>query len=144
MLDERDQRLADHMREGAGASGGEAQHLKAVRQRAGMAALAAIFDVVMDRVVVGRDGLEGGKISFGDGAARDVEALADRKILEKPAVRKAVPPPVECFALNHLSLLPSCHCERSAALLAMTRGMNGLEPHSIGRPPVTGIIAPVM
>jgi hypothetical protein len=64
------------MREGAGASGGEAQHLKAVRQRAGMAALAAIFDVVMDRVVVGRDGLEGRKISLGDGAARDIEALA--------------------------------------------------------------------
>src|SRR6266480_5877736 len=107
LLDESDQRLADHMREGAGASGGEAQHLKAVRQRAGMAALAAIFDVVMDRVVVGRDGLEGRKISLGDGAARDIEALADRKIFEKPAFRKAVPPPVETFAVGHLSLLPS-------------------------------------
>src|SRR5437868_7934913 len=92
------------MREGAGASGGEAQHLKAVRQRTGMAALAAIFDVVMDRVVVGRDGLEGRKIGLRDGAARDVEALAERKILEKPAFRKAVPPPVKCFALSHLSL----------------------------------------
>src|SRR5207237_193141 len=95
------------MRESAGAGGGEAQHLKAVRQRAGMAALAAIFDVVMDRVVVGRDGLGGRKISLGDGAARDIEALADRKICEKPAFRKAVPPPVERFALNHPSLLPS-------------------------------------
>src|SRR5439155_1084211 len=42
-----------------------------------------------------------------DGAARDIEALADRKILEKPAFRKAVPPPVETFAVGHLSLLPS-------------------------------------
>src|SRR5205814_5256462 len=102
LLDERDQRLADHMREGAGASGGEAQHLKAVRQRAGMAALAAIFEVVMDRVVIGRDGLEGRKISLGDSAARDVEALADRKVLEKPAVWKAVAPPVERFAVGHV------------------------------------------
>src|SRR2546423_15710541 len=90
------------MREGAGASGGEAQHLKAVRQRAGMAALAAIFDVVMDRVVVGRDGLEGREISLGDGAARDIEAPPNPKILEKPAVRKAVPPPAESFDVRHV------------------------------------------
>src|SRR4051812_18626646 len=90
------------MREGAGASGGEAQHLKAVRQRAGMAALAAIFDVVMDRVGVGRDGLEGRKISLGDGAARDIEALADPKFYKNPPSRKALPPRVETFAVGHV------------------------------------------
>src|ERR1051325_2441072 len=94
------------MREGAGARGGEAQHLKAMRQRTGMAALAAIFNVVMDRVVVGRDGLKGREISFGDRAARDVEALPHREILEKPAFRKAWSPPVEPFSLSHTIRLP--------------------------------------
>src|SRR5690348_13016956 len=89
------------MREGAGARGGEAQDLKAMRQRTGMTALAAIFNVVMDRVVVGRDGLKGREIGVGDRAARDVEALAHGEILEKPAFRKAVPPPVEPFSLSH-------------------------------------------
>src|SRR5439155_22813514 len=101
LLDEGDERLADHMRENAGAGGGEAQHLKPVRQRAGMAALAAIFDIVMDRVVVGRDGLERGEIGLRDGAARNVEALADDEILEKPAFRKPVLPPVETLAVGH-------------------------------------------
>src|ERR1044072_1225342 len=70
------------MREGAGARGGEAQDLKAVRQRTGMTALAAIFDVVMDRMIIGRDGLKSREIGLGDRAARDVEALAHREILE--------------------------------------------------------------
>src|ERR1700720_2477709 len=118
LLDERDQRVADHMGEGAGAGGGEAQHLKPVRQRAGMAALAAIFDIVMDRMVVGRYRLKGGEIGVGDGAARNVEALADRQILEKPALRKTVLPPVETLAVSHViaPLLPSrCRIKRAGA-----------------------------
>src|SRR5258708_34908694 len=83
------------MGKGAGAGRGEAQYLEAMRQRPGVAALAAIFDIVMDRMIVGRDRLEGGKIRLGDGPARDVKALADRQILEIPALRKAVLSPVE-------------------------------------------------
>jgi hypothetical protein len=56
-----------------------------MRQRAGMAPLAAIFDIVMDRVIIGRDGLERGEIGLRDRAARNMEALADDEILEKPA-----------------------------------------------------------
>jgi hypothetical protein len=36
-----------------GPGGGEAQHLEAVRQRTGMSALAAIFNIVVDRMIVG-------------------------------------------------------------------------------------------
>src|SRR5712692_4329101 len=86
------------MGEGAGAGGGKAQHLKAVRQRAGMTALAAIFDIVVDRVVVGRNRLERREIGLGDGPARDVEAFADREVLEIPAFGKAVRSPIEFFA----------------------------------------------
>src|SRR5690348_4043554 len=90
------------MREGASARSGEAQDLKAMRERTGMTALAAIFDVVMDRVIVGRDGLKSREIGVRDRAARDVEALVHREILEKPAFRKAVPPPVEPFVVGHV------------------------------------------
>src|ERR1700704_6396206 len=90
------------MGEGAGAGGGEAQHLKPVRERAGMAAFAAIFDIVMDRMVVGRNRLKRGEIGLGDRAAWNVEALADREILEKPALRKPVLPPVETPAIGHV------------------------------------------
>src|SRR5437879_3444575 len=88
------------MGEGAGPGGGKAQHLKPVRQGAGMAALATIFDIVVDRVIVGGDRLERRKIGLGDGPARDVEALADREILEIPALGKAVGAPVKI--LGHL------------------------------------------
>ena len=50
-----------------------------MRQRTRVTALAAVLDVVVDRVVVGRDGLKRGEIGFGDGAARDMEAVADRE-----------------------------------------------------------------
>src|SRR5260370_28173601 len=83
------------MGEGAGAGGGEAQHLKAMRQRAGMAPVAAIFDIVMDRVIVGRDRLKCREMCVGYGAARDDEALADREVLEIPALGKAMPAMVE-------------------------------------------------
>src|SRR5437763_17085138 len=86
------------MREGAGAGRGEAKHLKAVCERARMAALAAIFDIVMDRVVVGRDRLERGEIGIGDGSARDVKALAERQILEISALRKPMLAMVEAGA----------------------------------------------
>src|ERR1044071_5436253 len=85
------------MRKGARPGGGEAEHLKPVRQRSRMAALAAIFDIVMDRVIVTGDGLKRREIGIGHRTARDVEALADCEILEIPALRKPVLPTVECF-----------------------------------------------
>src|SRR5258707_4961206 len=97
LLDEGDQRVADHMCEGAGTRCSEAQHLKAVREWARMTAFATIFDVVMDRVVIARDGPERREIGFGHGAARDVEPLADYEILEILALRKPVLAPVERF-----------------------------------------------
>src|SRR5205814_7924147 len=92
-----DERIADDVGKGSRASGGKAQHLKAMGERSRVAPLAAIFDVVMDRMVVGRDSLERGEIGVGDGSARDVEALAEREILEIAALREAVAAMVEFF-----------------------------------------------
>src|SRR5580704_13800136 len=86
------------MGEIAGPGGSKAQHLKAVRQRAWMTALAAIFDVVVDRMIIARHGLERGEIGVRDGAARDVEGFARRQVLEIPALRKPVPGAVEFLA----------------------------------------------
>src|SRR5436305_2099137 len=52
-----------------------------------MAAFAAIFDIVMDRMIAGGDRLEGREMRLGYGAARDRETLANRQILEVPALR---------------------------------------------------------
>jgi len=67
LLGERDQRVADGKRKIAGPRRGETQDLEAVRQQSRVAALAAIFDIVMDRVIVGRKGLEGGEMRLGHG-----------------------------------------------------------------------------
>ena len=77
----------------------ERQDLEAVRQRPLMAAFTAILDIVMDRVIVGRDRLKGGEMCFGHRPARNVEALADRQILKIAGLAKAVPAAVE--ALGH-------------------------------------------
>jgi hypothetical protein len=63
-----------------------------------MAPLAAIFDVVVDRMIVAGDGLERGEMRVGDGAARNIEPPADLKVLEEPALRKPMRPPVENLA----------------------------------------------
>ena len=57
-------------------------------QQPRVAALAAIFEIVMDRVIVAREGLEGGKMRLGHRPARDIEALPDRQILEIALSRK--------------------------------------------------------
>jgi hypothetical protein len=49
----------------------------------------------MDRMIVGGDRLEGSEMRLGHGAARDIEALADRQILEKAGFPEAVPAVVE-------------------------------------------------
>ena len=56
LLGERDQRVADGKRKIAGPRGGETQDLKAMREQPRVAALAAIFAVVMDRVIVAPKG----------------------------------------------------------------------------------------
>jgi len=69
--------------------------LKGVRQQTRVAALAAIFDVVVDRVIVAREGLEGGEMRVGYRPARNIEPLADCQILEIAAFREAMPPRIE-------------------------------------------------
>jgi len=71
LLGKGDQRVADGERKIAGPRCGETQDLEAVRQHPWMAALAAIFDVVMDRMVVQADGLERGEIRIRQRARRD-------------------------------------------------------------------------
>src|SRR5437667_12378966 len=85
------------MGKGARTRRGVTQDLEAMGQRPLVAALAAIFDIVVDRMVVGRDRLKGGEMGLGHGAARDVEALADHQILEIAGLPKAVPAAVEAF-----------------------------------------------
>src|SRR5262249_27737884 len=118
------------MREGAGAGRGEAKHLKPVRQRAGVSALSAIFDVVMDRVIVAGHGPERGKIGLGHRAARDVEPLADLQVLEIPALRKLVLSPVEAF--SHVVGFPtqratacSAACTTRASISASLKVLSG-------------------
>src|SRR5580704_16300583 len=101
-----------------GPGGGEAQHLEAVRQRTGMSALAAIFDIVVDRMIVGGNGLECGEIRLGHGPARNIEALADREILEEAAFRKTVLPAVELVAGGHGIAAPPILYQENAALIA--------------------------
>src|SRR6516162_1809367 len=52
LLGEGDQRVADGEREIAAPRGGETEDLEAMRQQTRVTALAAIFNVVMDRVIV--------------------------------------------------------------------------------------------
>jgi len=79
-------------------------HLQAVGEQLRMAALAAILDVVVDRMVVAGDGLEGGEIRLGQGAAGDVESLAHRQILEIARRGEAVPAAVEAIAHDAVRL----------------------------------------
>src|SRR5437762_12977001 len=98
------------MREGAGAGRGEAQHLKSVRQRTGMTPLAAIFNVVMDRVVIGLYRLQRGEIGLGHGSARNIEALANREILYILALWETVLTPVETLAIRHRCYPATLRC----------------------------------
>src|SRR5579859_5426963 len=63
-----------------------------------MAALAAIFDVVMDWMIVARDGLKRGEIGVGNRSARDIETVADLQVLEELALREAMLFAVEWLA----------------------------------------------
>src|SRR5271166_1774309 len=78
------------MREGAGPGRGKAENLQTMRERRRQPARAAIFDVVMDRVIIGGKGLKRRKMGLGHGAARDRKALADPQILEPTLVSHSV------------------------------------------------------
>src|SRR5215472_5463073 len=81
-----------------------------VRQRARMTAPAAVFDIVMNRMIIAREHLEAGEMSLGHRTARDIEALADGQILEIAAHRKMVMPGVEALCHD-----PSC-CQTGVTL----------------------------
>lgn len=81
-FDEADQRFADHVGEQACAGRGEAQDLQAVGEQALVALGAAIFFIVVDRVVVAGDGLEGREVRVGDRARGEGECFAGFEILE--------------------------------------------------------------
>jgi hypothetical protein len=100
LLDKGDQRVADLVGEGAGPCGGEGQDLEAVGERSFVAALATIFEVVMDRVIVGRDRLKSCEMCFGHRAARDIKFLANRQILEIARFPETVPAAVEAQSHN--------------------------------------------
>ena len=70
------------MRKGAGACGGEAQDLQAVRERTRMAECFAIFDIVMDWVIVEADGLECGEVAIAQGARRQRVAVPHMQVVE--------------------------------------------------------------
>jgi hypothetical protein len=60
----------------------------------------------VNRVIVARESLEGGEVPLGHRPARDVEALADREILEEAAFRKTVLPAIEIVAAGHGIAVP--------------------------------------
>src|SRR6201987_1369092 len=62
----------------------ESQHLQAVNDRRGMAVTAGVFDVVVDRMVVGGDRLERRGVGVGKGPAGRPEDVPDLEILERP------------------------------------------------------------
>src|ERR1700730_15926608 len=97
LLDKGDQGVANGVGKGAGPRRGEREDLKAVRQWALQAALTAILEIVMDRVIVRGKRLESGEMSLGHRPARDVKPLSDRQILEIAGLAKAVPAAVEAF-----------------------------------------------
>src|SRR3546814_17407614 len=78
------------MRENAGARGRLDQHLEAVGEEAGVAARPAVFDIVVDRMVVARSSLEGGELRLGDRSRRHVEAFADPQFVEEARGGEAV------------------------------------------------------
>ena len=83
-LKEADEHLADEVREQGGSRCGESQHLEAVYNRRDMSVLARPLGVVVHRVIVHRDRLEGRSMGVRQGAAGGPEDLADAKVLEHP------------------------------------------------------------
>jgi hypothetical protein len=83
-LEEADEHLADEVREQGGSRCGESQHLEAVYNRRDMSVRARPLVVVVHRVIVHRDRLEGRGVGVRQGAARGPEDLADAQVFECP------------------------------------------------------------
>src|SRR4029079_16997622 len=80
LFDEADQTIADQVRKRSRARGRETEYLKAMRQHPAQAARLAIFDVVVDRVIIRGEHLESGEMRLRHGAARAAKNLADLQI----------------------------------------------------------------
>jgi hypothetical protein len=83
LLKEADEHLADEVREQSRSGCGECQHLQAVDNRRDMSVRARPLGVVVHRVIVHRDRLEGRGMGVGQGAAGGPEDLADAQVLER-------------------------------------------------------------
>ena len=70
------------MREEAGAGGGEREDVEAVGQQVLVAEGGAVGPVVVDRVVVAGEKLEGGEVRIGQRARGTWETLADFELVE--------------------------------------------------------------
>src|SRR6185437_302302 len=82
-LDEADQAFADDMRKKPRTRGSKRQHLKPMRQGSGVAQRLAIFDVVMDRMIVEAHRLERGEIAVAQRARRIAEDLAHFQFVKR-------------------------------------------------------------
>src|SRR6478752_6558633 len=83
-LKEADEHLADEMREQGSSRCGERQHLEAMYNRRDMSVLARPDGVVVHRVIVHRDRLEGRGMGVRQGAAGGPEHLADTQVVKRP------------------------------------------------------------
>ena len=81
---EGDEDVADVLREQGRSGRRECQHLQTVNDRRGVAMAAGVFDVVVDRMVVGGDCLERRGVGVGKGPAGRPEDVPDLEILERP------------------------------------------------------------
>jgi len=89
---EGDEDVADVLREQGRSGRGEGQHLQAVDDRRDMAVAAGVVDVVVDRMVVGRDCLERRGVGVGQGPAgrpEDVPTLRSSNALGSTTVKAA-------------------------------------------------------
>src|ERR1051325_3203309 len=81
-FNEADQLVADHVRKESRAGRGECQNLKPVCERRRMAERPAVFDIVVDRMIVQTHGLEGGEVRLADRSRWRSKHLANAKFIE--------------------------------------------------------------
>src|ERR1700736_5789769 len=114
-LDDPDERIRYLVRKPTRAGRREAQHLQAVRQRAGKAARPAEFDVVMDRMVVAGHGLKRREVRVRHRAARARVTLRGGQGLEPTLRRNRVPRRIESLVdAGHAGSLRAPVMKRSA------------------------------
>ena len=82
LLEKGDQGIADEVWKLPGPGRSLNEHLKTVREKIRIAAPTAVFAIVVNGVVVARCRLKSTEQAFGDRSRRNVEGLADAKVLE--------------------------------------------------------------